>query len=47
MTVYVCPCGYKYNQEEQEKNNNVPFSKLPDDWTCPWCGLPKDEFTEE
>ena len=25
----------------------TPFEKLPDDWTCPDCGVGKDEFKPE
>ena len=39
---YVCSmCTYVYDPAE---NNDVPFSDLPDDWVCPVCGVPKDEF---
>lgn len=38
---YVCvPCGYVYDEGEQE----VPFTRLPDDWVCPVCGAPKSAF---
>ncbi len=38
---YVCTvCGYVYDDAEQE----VPFAELPDDWTCPLCGVGKDDF---
>ena len=31
--VYVCDvCGYEYD-------GDVPFEQLPDDWTCPLCGI--------
>ena len=34
---YVCSvCGYEYDPAE---NDNVPFDQLPDDWTCPVCGV--------
>ena len=36
--VYVCDvCGYEYD-------GDVPFEQLPDDWTCPLCGVGKDQF---
>ena len=39
---YVCSvCGYEYDPAE---NDNVPFDQLPDDWTCPVCGVSKDQF---
>lgn len=38
---YVCKiCGYVYEDEKQK----VPFSELPDTWTCPLCGAAKSEF---
>ncbi len=37
--VYVCEiCGYEYDDRE------VPFSELPESWTCPVCGAPKSLF---
>ncbi|MGI5883524.1 MAG: rubredoxin [Candidatus Spyradocola sp.] len=37
--VYVCDvCGYEYD-------GDVPFEELPDDWTCPICGVGKDQFS--
>ena len=44
MTVYVCPCGYEYDPQE---NDQVPFTDLPEEWVCPVCGLTKDMFTEK
>jgi len=41
---YVCQiCNYVYDEEAE----GVPFADLPDDWTCPLCGVPKDEFAPE
>ena len=41
---YVCSvCGYEYDPAE---NDNVPFEQLPDDWTCPVCGVSKDQFEQ-
>lgn len=35
---WVCVvCGYVYD-------GDVPFEELPDDWTCPLCGVGKDQF---
>jgi len=43
MKKYVCDaCGYVYDPAE---NNNIPFEKLPDNWTCPTCGVGKDMFS--
>ena len=44
MKKYVCKiCGYVYDPAE---NSDVPFEELPDDWTCPLCGVGKDQFEE-
>jgi len=41
-------CGYIYNPEEGDPDNGVKpgtrFEDLPEDWTCPQCGAPKDQF---
>lgn len=38
---YVCKiCGYIYDDDKQA----VPFTELPDSWTCPLCGAAKSEF---
>ncbi|MDR0978932.1 MAG: rubredoxin [Lachnospiraceae bacterium] len=39
---YLCVCGYIYDEEVE----GTKFADLPDDWTCPMCGLPKDVFTK-
>ena len=45
MKKYVCTvCGYVYAPEE---NNAVEFENLPDDYTCPLCGVGKDMFEAE
>ena len=44
MKKYVCKiCGWVY---DPENNNGVAFEDLPADWTCPTCGVGKDEFEE-
>ena len=41
---YTCLlCGYVYDDEVE----SVPFAELPDDWTCPMCGAPKEMFQAE
>ena len=38
---YICTiCGYMYDDAVEP----VPFSELPEDWTCPLCGASKDLF---
>lgn len=45
MEKYVCTvCHYVYDPAE---NDNVPFAELPDDYTCPLCGVGKDMFEVE
>lgn len=41
---YICSiCGYVYDEDVEK----VPFSELPDDWTCPMCKAPKSMFEAE
>ena len=35
-------CGYVYDEEKE----GVKFSELPEDWTCPLCGVGKEMFEE-
>lgn len=44
MEKFVCPCGYVYNPKE---HNNIPFEELPEEYTCPVCGLGKDIFEKD
>ena len=49
---YVCNvCGYVYDEEAGDRDNGIsPGTKwhdLPDDFTCPLCGVGKDEFSAE
>jgi rubredoxin len=50
MTKYECPCGYIYDPELGDPDNGIepgtPWEEVPDDWTCPICGLDKDSFSE-
>ncbi|MDF2586583.1 MAG: Rubredoxin-type Fe(Cys)4 protein [Anaerocolumna sp.] len=47
---YECPCGYVYDPELGDPDNGIEpgtaWEDLPEDWTCPVCGLEKDAFTE-
>lgn len=51
MKKYVCPCGYVYDPEKGDPDNNVPagtaWEDVPEDWVCPVCNLGKDAFEEE
>ena len=50
MSKYVCPCGFEYDPEVGDPDNDIEpgtaFEDLPEDWICPVCGLPKDMFEE-
>lgn len=51
MKKYVCDvCGYIYDPAVGDSENgikpNTAFDALPDDWTCPECGVGKDQFSE-
>jgi rubredoxin len=41
-------CGYIYDPEVGDPvagiDPGTPFEDLPDDWVCPVCGAPKDQF---
>lgn len=38
---YQCSiCGYIYDDNKEK----IKFEDLPDDWTCPMCGVGKDKF---
>merc|ERR1712070_691462 len=41
-------CGYYYTPEKGDINYPVPrdtcFGNLPNDWTCPTCGVSKTRF---
>lgn len=42
MNNYICRiCGWTYDPLEHD---GVEFEDLPDDWTCPVCGVRKDDF---
>lgn len=41
---YKCTvCEWIYDEEKQ----GTKFEELPEDWTCPICGAPKDMFIKE
>ncbi len=52
MDKYVCGmCGYVYDPEEGDSDAGIDpgtaFEDLPDDWTCPICGVGKEDFEKE
>ncbi len=49
MKKYKClMCGYVYDPAAGDPDNGIAagtsFEALPDDWTCPDCGVGKEEF---
>ncbi len=42
-------CGYIYDPAVGDPDSGVAagtaFADLPDDWVCPLCGAPKEEFS--
>jgi len=51
MTKWRCTlCGYVYDPEEGDPDNDVapgtPFEDLPEPWVCPDCGAAKEDFEE-
>ena len=49
---YICDvCGYTYDEDlgcpENGVEKGTSFNDLPDDFTCPLCGVGKDQFSEE
>lgn len=51
MKKYRCTvCDWIYDPAIGDPENGIPagtpFEDLPDDWTCPLCGVYKDEFEQ-
>jgi rubredoxin len=49
MEKYVCDvCGYVYDPEVGDPDSGIApgtmFEDIPDDWTCPLCGVTKSDF---
>jgi len=49
MSKYRCKvCGYIYDPEKGDPDNGIKpgtaFKDLPSDWTCPECGVNKEQF---
>ena len=52
MKKYVCGiCGWHYDEAVGDPDNGIApgtrFEELPDDFTCPLCGVGKDQFEAE
>jgi rubredoxin len=49
MKQWICmACDYIYDPEVGDPDGGIPpgtpFEDIPDDWTCPNCGVGKDLF---
>ena len=49
---YVCDvCGWVYDETLGDADNGIApgtrFSDLPEDFTCPLCGVGKEDFSAE
>jgi rubredoxin len=49
MAKYKClVCGYIYDEEAGDPGHNVApgttWSRVPENWVCPICGVDKSEF---
>ena len=52
MEKYTCmPCGWTYDPAVGDPDNGIapgtPFDQIPDDWTCPVCGVGKQLFDKQ
>ncbi|WP_298920440.1 rubredoxin [uncultured Nostoc sp.] len=52
MAKYICNvCGYEYDPEQGDPDSDIApgtaFEDIPDDWSCPVCGVTKDQFEPE
>lgn len=49
---YVCLiCGYTYDEKEGDPENGIDpgtlWEDLPDDFSCPECGVSKEDFDKD
>jgi len=49
MKKYVCTvCGYVYDPQQGDTDSGIEpgtaFEDIPEDWTCPTCGVGKESF---
>ncbi|MFO7535670.1 MAG: rubredoxin [Kiritimatiellia bacterium] len=52
MKKYICDvCGYVYDPAKGDPDNGIKagtaFEALPDSWSCPDCGVGKDQFSPQ
>ncbi len=51
MDKYICDiCGMIYDPTIGDPDSGIApgtaFAEIPDNWTCPECGVGKDQFTK-
>lgn len=51
MKKYRCTvCDWIYDPATGDPDSGIapgtPFEEIPEDWTCPLCGVGKDQFEE-
>lgn len=49
---YVCQvCGYVYDEAVGDTNSGVvagtEWAEVPSEWTCPLCGVGKEQFSKQ
>ena len=49
MKKYECTvCHWVYDPQVGDPDNGIalgtPFEQIPEDWTCPLCGVSKEDF---
>lgn len=52
MAKFICSiCGYEYDESLGDPDNGIAagtrWEDIPDDYTCPLCGVGKDDFNAE
>lgn len=52
MAKFICTvCGYEYDEAAGDPDNGIapgtPWDEVPDDFTCPLCGVGKEDFAAE
>jgi len=48
--IWICDvCGYEYDPAAGDLDSGIapgtPFEALPDNWSCPLCGVDKNNFS--
>ena len=52
MEKFICSiCSFEYDPAKGDPEHGIApgtkFEDLPEDWTCPVCGMGKDAFNKE